>query len=109
MQVADFLVLLHKIDEFPNPVFKIDGFPDPLLKINGFLGTQEPMLTRPLFSILVMNMISIRLVPRYQFSCQKCLNLRSLTNVCYCQVVHYLASHYQQVRLHLIKFSEYKI
>ena len=57
VQVADFLVLLHKIDIFPNPVFKIDGFPDQLLKINGFLGTQEPMLTRPLFSILVMNMI----------------------------------------------------
>ena len=37
VQVADFLVLLHKIDKFPNPVFKIDGFPDQLLKINGFL------------------------------------------------------------------------
>ena len=37
--MANFLVLSHKIDGFPNPVLKIDGFPNPVLKIDGFLGT----------------------------------------------------------------------
>ena len=53
-KVANFLVLSQKIEGFPNPVLKIDGFPNSVLKIDGFLGTQEPMLTRLLYPVIVL-------------------------------------------------------